>query len=270
MKTKKIIKRGGQVLSLILFSLTVVQCHAQSHHVSVLKSNMVKAEAPDTNVENQQGYLLEASNTGLAQSPVNIVTNNAKDYTTHKVILNYKTSTEHVVNLGHTIQVNYDKGNSITFDDTTFDFKQFHFHTPSEHLVDGITYPMEMHMVHTLKGLKEGNTPVYLVIGAFFKEGKENPFLNEFLDDIPKDNGGKTINKNKTVDVKDLLNQANVLSYYNYQGSLTTPPYTETVTWLVLKQVFEASPEQIKKFNKLEGNNARHVQALNKRIIDKE
>ncbi|UII80331.1 carbonic anhydrase [Flagellimonas sp. CMM7] len=224
--------------------------------------NTVEATAPDAVVEKQQGYALDGLEHGFAQSPVNIITNNVNDVSTHKVALNYESSKEVVKNLGHTVQVNYDPGNTISFDDKIFDFKQFHFHTPSEHLIDGMTFPMEMHMVHTLQGQKDGDTPVYLVIGLLFREGAENPFLNEFMAAIPDTEGEESAPDGKAVNVNNLLTQAGALEYYNYQGSLTTPPYTETVTWLLAKHIFEASPDQIQRFNKLEGNNARHVQAL--------
>ena len=264
----KAIRKPLFAMLLVILSSIIIQCKTQTKNETTVENNFVKAEAPDAIVETQQGYILEGLEHGLAQSPINIVTKSASDASKHNVVLNYKKSTEDVINLGHTIQVNYDKGNTISFDGKTFDFKQFHFHTPSEHLIDGMTYPMELHMVHTLHGLKKDETPVYLVVGILFKEGEENLFLNEFMNAIPSKEGAETINEEKTVDINHLLSQAEVLSYYNYQGSLTTPPYTETVTWLLMKHIFEASPEQIKKFNKLEGNNARHVQALYGRQVD--
>ena len=205
---------------------------------------------------------------GLCQSPINILTRAVAKETPHSIVLDYKKSTERVRNLGHTIEVEYDAGNTITFDGRVFDFRQFHFHTPSEHLVDGVTYPMEMHMVHTLKERNAENETVYLVIGALFKQGRENPFLNEFISAIPKQAGDENVVRGGSVNVNDLFQLAPKLEYYHYDGSLTTPPYTETVTWLIIKHVFEASPAQIATFKKLEGNNARHVQALFGRKVD--
>lgn len=134
--------------------------------------------------------------------------------------------------------------------------------------MDGMTFPLEMHMVHTLPGIKKGDDPVYLVVGILFKEGKENPFLDEFMNAIPSEEEKENKVDGGTVNINDLKNQFSDLGYYHYQGSLTTPPYTETVTWLVVKEILQASPDQIRRLNKLEGNNARHVQAMYGRKVD--
>ncbi|MEL6109217.1 MAG: carbonic anhydrase family protein [Planctomycetota bacterium] len=219
---------------------------------------------------NKQAHPMPGLKHGMCQSPINILTQAVAKDTPHSIVLDYKRSTERVRNLGHTIEVEYDAGNTIAFDGKVFDFRQFHFHTPSEHLVDGVTYPMEMHMVHTLKERNAENETVYLVIGALFKQGRENAFLNEFIRAIPKKVGEETVVRGGTVNVNDLFRLAPKLEFYHYNGSLTTPPYTETVTWLIIKSVFEASPQQIETFKRLEGNNARHVQALFGRKVDSE
>lgn len=254
-------------VALMFLSIQLVYCQ-HSKTGKTTSGNEVKAEAPDAMTEKQQGYALPGLHHGLSQSPINIHSNESVDRSTHQITLNYNESSEDVVNLGHTIQVNYDAGNTISFDEKTFDFKQFHFHTPSEHLIDGMTYPLEMHMVHTLPGIKKGKDPVYLVVGVLFKEGKENSFLNEFMNAIPSEEKKEYKSQGGTVNINDLKDQFTDLGYYHYQGSLTTPPYTETVTWLVVKQILEASPDQIQQLNKLEGNNARHVQAIYDRKVD--
>lgn len=215
----------------------------------------------------QQPYTIAEENTGAKQSPVNILTLDSKHKTIHKIIFNYHPSAETVVKMAHTVQVNYDSGNSISYENRLYDFKQFHFHTPSEHLIDGVTYPMELHMVHVLQQ-PGNNKPVYLVIGLLFKEGKENPFLNKFFNIIPDSTGAVSHQPNQFININELLAQAKQLHYYHYDGSLTTPPFTETVTWMVVKHVFEASPQQIEKLNRIEGNNARHFQDLYGREIE--
>ena len=252
----------------LIFCIAVMVFWGCRHETKKENSNEVLAEAPDATREREQGYLLPGLDHGLMQSPINIKSFEAKETTEHSVVLNYEKSHEKVVNLGHTIQVNYDEGNTISFDNKIYDFKQFHFHTPSEHLIDGVTYPMELHMVHTLQGQKPEDTPVYCVVGILFKEGRENEFINEFMDAIPDNAGEEHDVEGGIVNINDLLDQETDLAYYHYQGSLTTPPYTETVTWLVFKQILEASPEQLEKLNRLEGNNARHVQAIYARKVD--
>ena len=215
----------------------------------------------------EQLYTMAGADHGSRQSPVNIMSSDSKHATIHKVVFNYHPSTKTVLNLGHTVQVKYDEGNTIGYEGRVYDFKQFHFHTPSEHLIDGVTYPMELHMVHMLK--QEGSrTPVYMVVGLLFKEGKVNPFLDKIINAIPDSTGATSHLSNEFININELLAQAGALHYYHYDGSLTTPPYTETVTWLLVKHIFEASPEQIEKLNSIEGNNARHFQQLHDRMID--
>ena len=149
-----------------------------------------------------------------------------------------------------------------------------HFHTPSEHLIDGVTYPMEIHVVNTLKDQPENETPEYLVLAFLVKMGDQSDFLSKFLDQIPEKAGEvndidlNTLKDSKMGNTTNLLKE--IHSSYHYQGSLTTPPYTESVNWYVIKRIFEASPEQIKRINTIEGDNARHIQAMYERDISAE
>lgn len=235
-----------------------LSCHAC---IGFAQEHNMSANSPE------QLYTAPAADHGNRQSPLNIISSDSRHAVVHKVRFNYHPSTKTVLNLGHTVEVMYDNGNTLVYEGRPYDFKQFHFHTPSEHLIDGVTYPMELHMVHTLK--QEGNqTPVYLVLGLLFKEGKANPFLDKFLNAIPDSTGATNHLSNEYIDINELLAQAGSLHYYHYDGSLTTPPYTETVSWLLVKHIFEASPEQIEKLNRMEGNNARHFQELHDRKVD--
>lgn len=227
-------------------------------------ANEINATAPDANVKKQQGYIMPGLDHGFEQSPINIVSA-ANEGGHHQITLYFKDEVNKIENLGHTVQLDFEEGSRLVQDDTTFHFKQCHFHTPSEHLLDGMTFPMEMHIVNIMPAEDPNATPQYLVIGVLFKEGKENPFINDFLAAIPKEEKQATEVKAGTVKLSDLFGaipkeiQGN---YYNYRGSLTTPPYTESVRWYIAKHIFEASAAQIEAINKIEGNNARHVQAL--------
>jgi carbonic anhydrase len=118
------------------------------------------------------------------------------------------------------------------------------------------------------------------VIGILFKEGQSNKFIDEFLNLIPKTEHSITPLKAGTVKLDDLFSSTEVddagnlyklhraANFYHYQGSLTTPPYTETVQWFVFKPINTASPEQIKTISTIEGNNARHIQGIFTRGID--
>jgi carbonic anhydrase len=230
----------------------------------------VKAESPDALVKYEQGYALPRMNDGIAQSPVNIITSALQTHTKQKSDLKFIGSIIAVENLGHTIQVDFAKGSITLVNGKSFELKQLHFHTPSEHLIDGITFPMEMHIVSKLSDSIKNEGSVFTVLGIFFKIGRENEFLKEFLNSLPQGEGKNMLDSAK-VKVSDLfidISKGEKLSYYKYQGSLTTPPYTESVSWVIAKRIFEASEEQIATIEKLEGNNARHVCALKNRSIE--
>jgi carbonic anhydrase len=233
-------------------------------------ANQVANTSPDATEKKVPGYIMPGLDHGFEQSPINIVSS-ANEQGKHHITLRFKDEVEKVENLGHTVQLDFEEGSVIVQDDTTFAFKQCHFHTPSEHLIDGMTFPMEMHIVNIMPNADKNATPQYLVIGVLFKLGKENPFIDEFLSAIPKEEHSATEIKAGTVRLHDLFGDIPDEikgNYYNYRGSLTTPPFTESVRRYIAKRIFEASAEQIEAINKIEGNNARHVQALYGRKVD--
>jgi carbonic anhydrase len=185
--------------------------------------------------------------------------------------LYFKDKINQIENKGHTVQLDFKPGSTIVQDDTVFEFKQCHFHTPSEHLIDGRAFPLEMHIVNVMQNTIRDSIPQYLVIGILFKEGKENKFLNDFLNAIPTQAHTTATLPTGQVSFSDLFDSIPHQMYrnfYYYRGSLTTPPYTETVRWYIAKKIFEASKEQISKLQKVEGNNARHVQGTYGRVVE--
>ncbi len=231
--------------------------------------NIVKAEAPDALNKYEQGYGLPKTEDSNAQSPVDIISSQVQEDLTHRLTVKVSGSIVAVENMGHTVQVDFNPGSVIVVNGKSFELKQLHFHTPSEHLIDGITYPMEMHIVSILNDSikKEGST--YTVLGILFRIGHESKFIQEFLGSTPNTEG-KNILDSQKVRLSDFLiysPEAKMTSFYNYHGSLTTPPYAESVNWVICKRIFEASEEQIQSIEKMEGDNARHVRALNKRKI---
>jgi len=195
---------------------------------------------------------------GKQQSPVNI--ENASKDKTLKALQTKYTPAEKVelVNNGHTIQVNYNDG-IFTLNNTEYHILQFHFHTPSEHTVNGEHFPMEVHFVHA-------DTEGHLaVIGVLVKEGSENKFFQNFWSLLPKAKDEKSEYSNNLDITKFLPVRKN---YYYLSGSLTTPPCTEGVQWFVMKNPVEASKVQIDQIAALmPKNNARPVQMLNDRKI---
>lgn len=264
--------RLANSLTALTVSLIAAACTPSSQSgesASADTTNQVQDTAPDAEVKKAQGYIMPGLDHGFEQSPINIVSG-ANEQGKHQITLYFKDEVNKVENLGHTVQLDFSEGSVIVQDDTTFAFKQCHFHTPSEHLVDGMTFPMEMHIVNIMPNEDKTATPQYLVLGVLFKVGKENPFIKDFLSAIPTTEHAATEVKAGTVKLADLFG---VIPkeirghYYNYRGSLTTPPYTESVRWYIARHVFEASAEQIEAINKIEGNNARHVQALYGRTV---
>ncbi len=173
----------------------------------------------------------------------------------------YKAGGNEILNNGHTVQVNYAAGSQIQVDGQPFQLKQFHFHAPSENLIDGKSFPLEMHLVHADA---QGNLSV---IGLMFEEGAANPLLASLWQAMPEQAGEHQV-LSTPVDVSALLPTDQ--RYYRFAGSLTTPPCSEGVRWLVLKQPMTASKEQIARFEAvMKHPNNRPVQARNARVLVK-
>lgn len=215
--------------------------------------------------QSEEAYVIPGLDHGLIQSPINIVT---KDVVRaeHHIDPNYRPTHEEIIHEKHLVKVEYDSGSYITFDNVNYRCVQFHFHTPSEHLIDGVTYPMELHLVHTNFD-DSTKTNHYFVISVLFKMGEENKFIGNLVKDIPLKTGKMVEHEDIYYNISDLIGN-DLRDYYHYSGSLTTPPFTETVHWAVLEHILEASKEQIAQLNKLEGNNARHIQSVNGRKIE--
>jgi len=236
---------------------------------SLKGGNLVKSEAPDAETKTIQGYALPRYDDGMAQSPINIISDSAISDSSQMASIQFNTGVTAVENLGHTIQLDFKEGSTTITGGKTYSSRQFHFHTPSEHMIDGMTFPMEMHIVNVLKDSNARNNPQYLVIALLFKMGHENKFITEFLKAIPAEEGKDTLPPG-TVNFEDLFKaipKDEVGRYYFYKGSLTTAPYSETVDWIVKKYVQEASPGQINTIEKMEGDNERHVRALYARKV---
>ena len=256
----------NNVISLVFLflSLLLISCTNLTHDTNSTQNSNSPHNSAELYLQPEMGH-------GHMQSPINIRSFKEKASNGHQITLNYKDKINAVENLGSTVQLDFEAGSTISYEEVKYELKQMHFHTPSEHLVDGITFPMEMHIVAKNSPVNKNAIPKYLVIGILFKEGLNNKFLDEFLNKIPKNEHTLTNLEVGTVRLDDLLyrNDLNdVKNFYHYPGSLTTPPYTQTVQWFIFKHVIEASPEQIKTINAIEGNNARHIQGIFSRSVD--
>jgi carbonic anhydrase len=194
---------------------------------------------------------------GRLQSPIDI--RDARKAPLPPIRFEYKPSAVKIINTGHSIQVNYDPGSFISVGDKRYQLRQFHFHHPSEERIEGKAYDMVVHMVH---GDSDGRLAV---IAVLLKSGSRNPTIRKLWDYVPAEAGTERTVPGMRVDAANLLPQS--FGYYTFEGSLTTPPCSEGVTWFVLKAPREVAPQQVAMFAKLYPHNARPTQPLNGRII---
>ena len=196
---------------------------------------------------------------GENQSPINVTTSLDADLEALK--LSYTKGSKEIVNNGHTIQVNMEAGDNMIVDGITFDLKQFHFHTPSENHIEGKSFPLEAHFVHLDK---EGNIAV---LALMFEEGKENAELAKVWAKMPKEGG--TQSELKLATIASALLPDNK-EYYRFNGSLTTPPCSEGVRWLLLKTPVSISKAQEEAYlNTIQNPNNRPIQETNPTLIVK-
>ena len=194
---------------------------------------------------------------GKNQSPIDLTGMIESDLS--PIAFAYQPGGGEVLNNGHTIQVNYAPGSTITVDGHVFELKQFHFHSPSENTIEGHSYPLEAHFVHADP---DGNLAV---VALMFQAGEMNAELEKAWSHMPGMAGEKMMLP-AAVDAAALLPHNR--DYYRFNGSLTTPPCSEGVWWLVLKYYVTASEGEIEKFSHaMHHPNNRPVQPKNARPV---
>ena len=192
---------------------------------------------------------------GNAQSPIAIQHNNSKTMKDNGTIsLDYSPTIIDEEDNSHTIQVN--SSGQAQINGRYFELLQFHFHSPSEHTLNGEYYPLEVHFVHNSQSGR------LAVIGVFFTEGAANPVFEKVLGNIKP---GEKNTQVESIEFTQLLPQDK--SYYHYLGSLTTPPLHENVEWYIMKTPIEVSSEQITHFQKYYNGNNRTLQPINNRSV---
>lgn len=193
---------------------------------------------------------------GTRQSPIDIRDGMKVDL--EQISFDYHPSSFNVVDNGHTVQVSVGSGNYITVQNRMFELQQFHFHRPAEDRINGKTYEMVVHLVHRDA---EGRLAILAVM---LERGEPQPTIQTVWNNLP-------LEKFDTMSPSILLDPANLLparrDYYTFMGSMTEPPCTEGVLWLVMKQPMQASGAQMALFSRLYPFNARPLQPANGRII---
>lgn len=195
---------------------------------------------------------------GQRQSPIDIRKTIKADLA--PIQFDYKSIPLSIADNGHSIKVDTPEAGTITVDGESYSLLQFHFHKPSEEKINGKAYDMVAHLVHQSK---EGKLAVVAVL---FEAGKkEHPLIQTLWSNLPLDQATPVKRKDLRFDPTDLLPQKR--AYFTFLGSLTTPPCTEGVLWLVLKTPVQVSKEQLAGFATIYKNNVRPVQAVNNRVI---
>jgi carbonic anhydrase len=212
---------------------------------------------------------------GMAQSPINLVASEAVTSDTKPkikrgdflpvdaTVKNAFANSAWTKNAGHTILVdNIDS--YFQYNSVDYKLLQFHLHTKSEHTLEGKQSDAEVHFVHqNLKG-------ELLVIGVMINEGSTSPnFLAQMAQNTKKDKG---VNTQVSISMSGILNDLNLdatsTPYWTWAGSLTTPPCSEGVTWIILKSPLTATASDISAIVAIEGANARPTQPLNGRVVN--
>ncbi|MGH6645441.1 carbonic anhydrase [Aquabacterium sp.] len=198
----------------------------------------------------------QTCNTGTRQSPIDI--RDGIKVQLEPIQFDYRPSAFRVIDNGHTVQVNVDSGNFITVSGRRYELVQFHFHRPSEERINGRQYEMVAHLVH-----KDAQGKL-AVIAVLLDQGKEHPMVQLVWNSLPLE---KSVEQASPVLLDMNLMLPEQRQYYTYMGSLTTPPCTEGVLWLVMKQPATLSPYQASVFSRLYANNARPIQSPGGRMI---
>ena len=194
---------------------------------------------------------------GKTQSPIDI--RNPVPATLEPIEFDYQPTPLHIIDNGHTIQVNYAAGSSITVGGQRYELTQFHFHKPSEERVGGKRYPMVVHLVH------KNAEGALAVVAVLLKQGNQSALVKTLWANLPAEKEEERVVEKTSINAARLVPSNH--AYYTFAGSLTTPPCSEGVTWFVLVSPMQVSKAQIDRFAKIYSANARPVQPTNGRTI---
>jgi carbonic anhydrase len=194
--------------------------------------------------------------TGQRQSPIDI--RDGIKVGLETIRFEYKPTQFRIIDNGHTLQVSVGEGLALNVMGKRYELLQFHFHRPSEEKVNGRAYDMVVHLVH------RNDEGQLAVIAVLLEKGGEHPLIQTLWNNMPLEKNME-VSPAEPIDLMQLLPE--MRSYWTYMGSLTTPPCSEGVLWMVMKQPLQVSSEQVSIFSRLYRNNARPVQPANGRLI---
>lgn len=252
------------LLTAISLALTLLACH-KTAKVAERTAEQEHEDHWGYTGENDPDHWAELSNEfvkcaeGQLQSPIDIQSYKAHEAPAVDLVFNYQPSPVDAVNNGHTVQANLEAENHLLLKQHKYVLKQIHFHQPAEHRLNGIIFPMEIHLVHADSSGK------LAVVGLFVQEGPENEVLEELWEHLPAQTQ-EHYHPQKGLDLVHLLPEEQAV--YHYRGSLTTPPCSEGVEWLIMQRPIAMSKEQIQRFMQLYHGNNRPVQELHEREVE--
>lgn len=193
---------------------------------------------------------------GKRQSPIDI--RDGIRVNLEAIRFDYKPMQFRIVDNGHTVQVNLGEGSSLVVMGKRYALQQFHFHRPSEERVQGRLYDMSAHLVH------RNDEGQLAVVAVLLEKGAEHPLIQTLLNNLPLEQDSEMA-PDEPIDPSRLLPENR--AYWTYMGSLTTPPCSEGVLWMVLKQPLQLAAEQVAIFSRVFRNNSRPIQSQNGRLI---
>ncbi|MGF6273437.1 carbonic anhydrase [Massilia sp. UYP11] len=197
-----------------------------------------------------------ACNAGNRQSPIDLRDGIKVDL--EQITFDYHPSSFNEIDNGHTIQVNVAGGNFLSVGGTTYELQQFHFHRPGEERINGKGTEMVVHLVHKSYDNK------IAILAVLLERGDANPLIQTVWNNLPLEKH-MMVTPSIVLDVSEILPARR--DYFTYMGSLSEPPCTENVLWLVMKQPMTASPQQMALFSRLYPFNSRPVQPGNGRMV---
>ena len=257
------------LLSLLVFALVTSGCQSErdqetssadtpTETVAQEKTTMTWSYVGDTGPANwaslDEAYAACADS---QQSPVDLAADDEAQGV--NIELDYESAQGTLFDTGHGVQVNVE-GGTMMIDGKAFALKQFHFHTPSEHTLDGQQYPAEAHLVHA------ADDGELAVLGLFYEEGDASEFLAPVWEDLGSKSDIQTAAP-MTINFANMLPSNRVA--YTYSGSLTTPPCSEGVRWHVMQEPLTLSAQQLTALTAIYDGNNRPVQSLNDRELDR-
>uniref|UniRef100_A0A2N9GWM6 Carbonic anhydrase n=1 Tax=Fagus sylvatica TaxID=28930 RepID=A0A2N9GWM6_FAGSY len=203
---------------------------------------------------------------GTMQSPIDML-NERVEVVSHlgRLKRNYKPSYATLKNRGHDMMMKWEGGAGyIQINDTQYVLQQCHWHSPSEHTINGRRFDLEVHMVH------ESSDGKIAVVGIMYKIGRPDSFLSSMMDHLAAiTDTTEAENEVGVVDPRDI--KMGSRKYYRYKGSLTVPPCTENVSWTMVGKVRTVTQEQVKLLRVAvhddSATNARPLQPINKRSV---